>query len=65
MQGWLGMLDMFLHCARTVSSQTSYLYVNHFCFLYLKCWHEMEARLAGPCPSPESDREKKFQQGTV
>ena len=59
------MLDMFLHCAWTVSSQTSYLYVNRSCFLYLQCWHEMEARLAGPSPSPDSDREKKFQQGTV
>ena len=59
------MLDMFLHCARTVPSQISYLYVNHFCFLYLKCWHEMEARLAGPSPSPDSDGEKKFQQGSV
>ena len=36
-----------------------------FAFLYLKCWHEMEACLAGPSPSPDSDREKKFQQGTV
>lgn len=30
---------------------------------YEDCWHEMEARLAGPSPSPDSDREKKFQQG--
>ena len=59
------MLEMFFHSARTVSSQTSYLYVNRSSFLYLQCWHEMEARLAGPSPSPDSDREKKFQQGTV
>ena len=25
----------------------------------------MEARLAGPSPSPDSDREKKFQQGLI
>ena len=31
----------------------------------MQCWHEMEARLAGPNPSPDSDREKKIQQGTV
>lgn len=30
---------------------------------YEDCWHEMEARLAGPSLSPDSDREKKFQQG--
>jgi len=23
----------------------------------------MEARLAGPCPAPDSEREKKFQKG--
>ena len=25
----------------------------------------MEARLAGPCPAPDSEREKKFQKGII
>ncbi|KAL9966277.1 hypothetical protein ACROYT_G024326 [Oculina patagonica] len=29
---------------------------------YEDCWHEMEARLAGPCPAPDSEREKNFQE---
>lgn len=32
-------------------------------FYHLQCWSEMEARLAGPCPPPNSEREKKFQEG--
>lgn len=52
-------------CTCSYIAHELFLLRHHFCFLYLKCWNEMEARLAGPSPSPDSDREKKFQQGTV